>query len=87
VVRGQMPAEIRRRVELWAGCIAGALEESEYQSKLAAAGFEQIEVEPTRIYTANDAKRFLPKNEDTEKILQMADHKFLSAFVRARKPF
>src|SRR5438309_856139 len=53
VVRGQMPAEIRRRVELWAGCIAGALEESEYQSKLAAAGFEQIEVEPTRIYTAD----------------------------------
>ncbi len=87
VVRGQMPAEIRRRVELWAGCIAGALEESEYQSKLAAAGFEQIEVEPTRIYTADDAKRLLAKNEDTEKILQMADRKFMSAFVRARKPF
>jgi len=87
VVRGEMPAEIRRRVELWAGCIAGALEESEYQSKLAVAGFEQIEVEPTRIYAAADAKGFLAKNEDVEKIAQMADGKFMSAFVRARKPF
>jgi ubiquinone/menaquinone biosynthesis C-methylase UbiE len=86
VVRGEMPADIRRRVELWAGCIAGALEESEYQSKLAAAGFEQIEVEPTRIYSAADAKGFLAKNEDVEKIAQMADGKFMSAFVRARKP-
>lgn len=86
VVRGEMPGEIRRRVELWAGCIAGALEESEYQSKLAVAGFEQIEVEPTRIYTADDAKGFLAKNEDVEKIAQMADGKFMSAFVRARKP-
>jgi arsenite methyltransferase len=86
VVRGEMPGEIRRRVELWAGCIAGALEESEYRSKLAVAGFEQIEVEPTRIYTANDAKGFLAKNEDVEKIAQMADGKFMSAFVRARKP-
>ncbi len=64
VVRGAMPTEIRRRVELWAGCIAGALEESEYQAKLAAAGFQQIEVEPTRIYTAADAQGFLAKNED-----------------------
>ena len=86
VVRGQMPAEIRRRVELWAGCIAGALEESEYRSKLAAAGFHQIEVEPTRIYTAADAKRFLAKNEDLDNIVQKADGKFMSAFVRARKP-
>src|SRR5258705_3263404 len=85
VVRGQMPAEIRRRVELWAGCIAGALEESEYQSKLAAAGFEQIEVEPTRIYTADDTKRFLAKNEETGKILKSADRKFRSAFVRGRE--
>ncbi len=87
VVRGEMPAEIRRRVELWAGCIAGALEESEYQSKLAGAGFEQVDVEPTRIYTAADAKGLLAKNEDAEKIAQMVDGKFMSAFVRARKPF
>ena len=86
VVRGEMPGEIRRRVELWAGCIAGALEESEYQSKLAAAGFEQIEVEPTRIYTAADAQGFLAQNPDLEKYAQMADGKFMSAFVRARKP-
>jgi arsenite methyltransferase len=87
VVRGEMPAEIRRRVELWAGCIAGALEESEYESKLATAGFDQIAVEPTRIYTAEDAKRLFAKNEEIEKIAQMADSKFMSAFVRARKPF
>jgi arsenite methyltransferase len=87
VVRGEMPAEIRRRVELWVGCIAGALAESEYTSRLAAAGFEQIEVEPTRIYTADDAKRLFAKNEEVEKIAQMADGKFMSAFVRARKPF
>jgi len=86
VVRGEMPGEIRRRVELWAGCIAGALEESEYQAKLAAAGFEQIEVEPTRIYTAADAPEFLAENPELEKFAQMAAGKFMSAFVRARKP-
>jgi len=86
VVRGEMPGDIRRRVELWAGCIAGALEEAQYRSKLAAAGFEQIEVEPTRIYTAADAKGFLSGNADLEKIAQAADGKFMSAFVRARKP-
>jgi len=86
VVRGQMPSEIRRRMELWAGCIAGALEESEYQAKLAGAGFDQIEVEPTRVYTAADAKKFLAKKKDVEVVAQMADGKFMSAFVRARKP-
>ncbi len=86
VVRGEMPAEVLRRVELWAGCIAGALEESQYQSKLAAAGFEQIEVEPTRIYTAADAQGFLADNPELEKFAPMADGKFMSAFVRARKP-
>src|SRR5216683_4401324 len=87
VVRGEVPAEIRKSMELWAGCIAGALEESEYQSKLATAGFEKIGVEPTRIYTATDAKRLFAKNEEMEKIAEMADGKFMSAFVRARKPF
>jgi len=86
VVRGEMPTDIRRRVELWAGCIAGALEETEYRSKLAAAGFEQIDVEPTRIYTAADAKGLFGKTEDLELIAQKADGKFMSAFVRARKP-
>jgi arsenite methyltransferase len=86
VVRGAMPADVRRSVELWAGCIAGALEESEYRAKLEAAGFERIEVEPTRIYTASDAKGFLAGNEGLERIAQMADGKFMSAFVRARKP-
>jgi ubiquinone/menaquinone biosynthesis C-methylase UbiE len=86
VVRGDIPAEIRRRVELWAGCIAGALEESEYRSKLAAAGFEQIEVEPTRIYTAADAQGLFAENPELEKFAQTADAKFMSAFVRASKP-
>jgi len=86
VVRGEMPADVRRSVELWAGCIAGALEESEYQSKLATAGFEHIEIEPTRIYTAADAKGFFGDNKSVERIVQMADGKFMSAFVRARKP-
>ncbi|MGC2493709.1 arsenite methyltransferase [Candidatus Binatus sp.] len=86
VVRGAMPAEVKRMVELWAGCIAGALEESEYRSKLAAAGFDQIEVEPTRIYTAADAKGLFGDNKSIEAIVQKADGKFMSAFVRARKP-
>jgi arsenite methyltransferase len=86
VVRGEMPAEIRRRLELWAGCIAGALAETEYRSKLASVGFEAIAVEPTRIYSAAQAKEFLAGHDDTDKIAQMADGKFMSAFVRARKP-
>jgi len=86
VMRGAMPVEIRRRIELWAGCIAGVLEESEYRSKLAAAGFDQIEVEATRIYTAADAQGLLAENPDLEKFAQMAAGTFISAFVRARKP-
>ena len=58
VVRGEVPAAIRRSVELWIGCVAGAQEESEYRAKLSGAGFEQVEVEPTRIYRAEDAKEF-----------------------------
>jgi arsenite methyltransferase len=86
VVRGEMPADIRRRLELWAGCIAGALAETEYRSKLAKVGFEEIEIEPTRIYSAAEAKEFLAGNDDAEKIAQIADGKFMSAFVRGRKP-
>jgi len=85
VVRGEMPAEIRR-VELWAACIAGALEETEYRSKLSAAGFEAIEVEPTRIYSGADTDALCGNDEGLKQIAQKADCKFMSAFVRARKP-
>src|SRR5207249_1762027 len=59
VVRGEVPAAIRRSVELWIGCVAGALEEQEYRDKLAKAGFEAVDVEPTRVYRAEDAREFL----------------------------
>jgi arsenite methyltransferase len=87
VVRGKVPAAMRRSVELWIGCVAGALEESEYRAKLSSAGFEQVEVEPTRIYRAADASEFFARaNLDAEKIAPLVDGKFMSAFVRARKP-
>ena len=87
VVRGEVPAAIRRSVELWIGCVAGAQEESEYRAKLSGAGFEQVEVEPTRIYRAEDAKEFFAQaNLDIENIAQLVDDKFMSAFVCARKP-
>ena len=87
VVRGEIPADIRRDVELWAGCVAGALEEREYAGKLAAAGFEEIDVEPTRIYRSEDAKSFLKQSGVAgEAIAADVDGKFRSAFVRARKP-
>jgi ubiquinone/menaquinone biosynthesis C-methylase UbiE len=87
VVRGELPAQIRRSMELWAGCVAGALEESEYRAKLAAAGFNRIEVEATRIYTAEQVKDFLAgANFDAEAMAPVVGGKFMSAFVRARKP-
>ena len=87
VVRGEVPADIRRSVELWIGCVAGALEESEYRAKLLSAGFEQVDLEPTRIYRAADATDFFERaNLDVEKIAPLVDGKFMSAFVRARKP-
>jgi arsenite methyltransferase len=87
VVRGEVPAEVRRSVELWVGCVAGALEESEYRTKLAAAGFEAIEIEPTRIYRVEDARQFLASEGiDADAIAPLVDGKFMSAFVRARKP-
>ncbi len=86
VVRGCVPAEIRRSIELWVGCIAGALEESEYRAKLASAGFEAIDVEPTRVYRAEDAREFLgAAGLDAEKIAAV-DGKFCSAFIRAIRP-
>jgi SAM-dependent methyltransferase len=87
VVRGEVPAEIRRSVELWIGCVAGALEETEYRAKLAKAGFGAIDVEPTRIYRAEDAQGFLEKaGMDADRIAPVVDGKFMSAFVRATKP-
>ena len=87
IVRGEVPADIRRSVELWVGCIAGALEESQYRAKLAAAGFEVIDVEPTRVYRIEDARQFLSaKGIDADAIAPLVDGKFMSAFVRAKKP-
>ncbi len=87
VVRGEVPAEVRRNVELWVGCIAGALEDAEYIRKLAGAGFVGIEVEPTRVYNLEDAREFLTtEGIDVDAIAPMVDGKFMSAFIRARKP-
>jgi SAM-dependent methyltransferase len=87
VVRGEVPADIRRSVELWVGCIAGALEETEYASKLRAAGFADVEVEPWRIYKVEDARAFLAENGiDADRLAPQVDGKFASAFVRAQKP-
>jgi SAM-dependent methyltransferase len=86
VVRGAVPAGIRRSVELWVGCVAGALEESEYRAKLAKAGFEEIDLEPTRIYTAESARDFLADAGLDAEAIAGIDGKFISAFVRARKP-
>lgn len=87
VTRGEMPEEIRRNLLLWAGCVAGALEENEYLSKLTAAGFEEPSIEPTRIYRREDAMAFLAdKGIDLETVGPQVDGKFMSGFVRARKP-
>jgi SAM-dependent methyltransferase len=87
VVRGDVPPDLRRNIELWVGCVAGALEESEYRLKLASAGFEGIDVEPTRIYRAADAIELLTDaGIDAAAAARQVDGKFMSAFVRARKP-
>jgi len=86
VVRGEVPSELRRSVELWIGCVAGALEESEYRAKLRKAGFEGIDVEPTRIYTAENARDYLAGAGLGDEAIAGIDGKFISAFVRARKP-
>jgi arsenite methyltransferase len=87
VTRGEILPEIRQSVLAWVGCIAGALEENDYRSKLAAAGFEMIEVEPTRIYRAEDAREFLSgQGIDVDTLAPQVDEKFFSAFIRAVKP-
>jgi SAM-dependent methyltransferase len=87
VVRGEVPASVRKSMELWVGCVAGAMEESEYRAKLAAAGFEEIDIEPTRIYSVEDARQFLTaEGIDVDAIAPLVQGKFASAFVRAKKP-
>ena len=87
VTRGAIPTEIRTNVLLWVGCVAGALDEQEYRAKLAAAGFDAIGIEPTRIYRAEDALSFLAdQGLDLEAVGPQVEGKFMSAFVRARKP-
>jgi arsenite methyltransferase len=87
VVRGDVPAEIRKSMELWVGCIAGALEEYEYRDKLFTAGFESIDIEPTRVYKSEEARDFLAAaGLDPEKVVPAIAGKFISAFVRAVKP-
>jgi arsenite methyltransferase len=87
VTRGQIAAEVRQSMLLWVGCVAGALADDEYRSKLLAAGFEKIEIEPTRIYRAEDAREFLSAaGLDTDAVAAGMSGKFMSAFVRAVKP-
>jgi arsenite methyltransferase len=87
VVRGEIPQAVRRNIELWAGCVAGALEEQEYIAKLNRAGFEQVSIEPTRVYTAADARELFEGTDlDLNTIAPLVDGKFLSGFVRATKP-
>jgi len=87
IVRGHVPSDVRRSMELWVGCIAGALEESEYASKLRAAGFTDVEVEPWRIYNVEDARSFLTEGGlDVDRLAPEVEGRFASAFVRARRP-
>jgi len=86
VVRGEIPPEIRRSVELWVGCISGALDESVYMEKLTRAGFADVSIEPTRVYRAEDAREFLnTQGIDVETIAPLVDNKFYSGFIRATK--
>ncbi len=87
VTRGEILPEIRKSVLLWVGCVAGALDETDYRKKLESAGFQNVEIEPTRTYRAADAREFLASaGIDADAIAQQVDGKFFSAFVRATKP-
>jgi SAM-dependent methyltransferase len=87
VVRGEVPQEIRKSMELWVGCVAGALSDTEYQQKLAAAGFESIDIETTRVYNIDDAREYLrAAGIDADSVAPKVQDKFISAFVRAKKP-
>jgi len=87
VVRGDVPAQVRKSMELWVGCIAGALEEMDYVKRLAKAGFDAADIEPTRIYSIEDARQFLTgEGLDVDAIAPLVQDKFMSASVRAKKP-
>jgi SAM-dependent methyltransferase len=87
VVRGSVPDEVRKSMLLWVGCIAGALEESEYITKLKDAGFEEADIEPTRVYNVEDARQFLTEaGVDVDAIAPQVNDRFFSAFIRANKP-
>ncbi|MGD0436358.1 MAG: arsenite methyltransferase [Bryobacteraceae bacterium] len=87
VVRGDVPAEIQRSMELWVGCIAGALRDYDYVAKLAKAGFDAIDIEPTRVYSIVDARQFLTSEGiDVDAVAPQVEGKFMSAFIRAVKP-
>jgi ubiquinone/menaquinone biosynthesis C-methylase UbiE len=87
VTRGEVPNEIRQSMLLWVGCIAGALEEAEYLSALTKSGFEEVDIEPTRVYQIEDARQFLTgQGIDVEAIAPQVEGKFMSAFIRAVKP-
>jgi len=87
VVRGDVPAAIKKNMELWVGCVAGALSDYEYVAKLAKAGFDNIDIEPTRVYTIEDARAFLSgQGLDVDSLAKEVEGKFISAFVRATKP-
>jgi arsenite methyltransferase len=87
VVRGEAPAEVRQNMLLWVGCIAGALSDEEYKAKLAGAGFEGVEIEPTRVYQIEDARAFLSgQGVDVDALAPQVEGKFMSAFIRATKP-
>jgi ubiquinone/menaquinone biosynthesis C-methylase UbiE len=87
VTRGEVPADVRQNMLLWVGCIAGALQDYEYVAKLAKAGFEGMEIEPTRVYNVEDARAFLSgQGIDVEAMASRVEGKFMSAFIRATKP-
>jgi arsenite methyltransferase len=87
VIRGEVPTEIRRSMELWVGCVAGALEEAEYAEKLKAAGFDSVDVEPWRVYQIQDAREFLAATGiDVDRLAPQVDGRIASAFIRARRP-
>ena len=87
VTRGEVPRQIRENMLLWVGCVAGALDENEYRQKLEAAGFEAIDIEPTRVYRAEDARAMLEERGiDVDAMTTQVEGKFMSAFIRATKP-
>jgi arsenite methyltransferase len=87
VVRGEVPADVRKNVELWIGCLAGAMEEKEFEARLKKAGFTDVSITPTRVYTIDDARDFLAAaGIDADAMAPQVDGKFMSAFVRAVKP-